>query len=77
MPEPDKNRDQPDRIDGDKERNEGEEKFLDHGIMAARFRFTGQFFYTMIPYPINETFAYEILSTVDPIVRRRRYALRR
>jgi hypothetical protein len=46
-------------------------------MMAARFRFTAQFFYTMIPYSINETFAYETLSTVDPIVRRRRDALRR
>ena len=35
--EPHKNRDQPDRIDRDKDRNEGEQKFFDHGIIGRVF----------------------------------------
>src|ERR1700682_2253105 len=35
------------------------------GSLAACFSFTDQFFYTIIPCPINQTFPYEILPLVD------------
>jgi hypothetical protein len=57
-------RDQSDRIDGDEDGNEGEQKFLNHAVIA-RFGFTGKSFYTIIPCSINETFPYENFSLVD------------
>src|SRR5205807_2072400 len=57
--EPHENRDEPDRINRDKDRDEGEQKLFEHELIcAAAFRFTGESFYTIIAAFSNETLCF-------------------